>query len=175
MRLQKRLLGGMQKRAVKGRAARHAAHRKHLQLGPFPAEIRVRLIPVHLRLNAPGIALRDKRLVCHQTQRDFPVVSVLTNRPFADLAFRHLSLNPFPDAMCRVPLLPWRLLVRFQNLVHERYCRRQFPPRPLHFLSPRRYRAPNRLSYHSPVHPQFLRDSGDRSDPELVLPSDLLK
>src|SRR5437870_2489352 len=32
MRLQKCLLGGMQKRAVEGPAARHAPHRKHLQL-----------------------------------------------------------------------------------------------------------------------------------------------
>ena len=77
--------------------------------------------------------------------------------------------------MCRVPLLARRLLVRLQDLIHERYCRRQFPPRPLQFFSPRRQRARNRLPHHSPVHFQFLRDSGDRSDAELVLPSDLFK
>ena len=49
MRFQKRLLRGMQISPVKRRAAGHPAHREHLQLGPFPAEIGLGLIPIDLR------------------------------------------------------------------------------------------------------------------------------
>ena len=54
-------------------------------------------------------------------------------------------------------------------------CGVHLPVRPLDFLTRRRRRAGNRLAHHAPMYFQFLRDSGDGSDPELVLSADLLE
>ena len=45
---EERLLGRAMIRAMEGRAARHAAHRKHLQLDLLAAQLRPRLIPIDL-------------------------------------------------------------------------------------------------------------------------------
>lgn len=72
VRFQERLLSGMVKRAVKSRAAVHAAHRKHLHLLFDRAQDRHRLEPIHLRLHAQVIALRHEDLPALQPEFPFP-------------------------------------------------------------------------------------------------------
>jgi hypothetical protein len=84
------------------------------------------------------------------------------------------SVNPLPDPMGCVSLLPWCLLIGLQNLIYERDCRRQFPPRSLHFL-PRHWQAANRLTHHTPMDVQLLGDAGYGCDAKLVFSADLLE
>jgi len=62
VRLQKSRLRGARISPMKSRPAGHAAQRKHLQLLPLAAQVRVSFIPVGLSFPAPGVALRHKSL-----------------------------------------------------------------------------------------------------------------
>ena len=97
MRFEESLLGGVEKSAVEGRAAGHAAHRKHLQFGPLAREIRIGFLPIHLRFHAPRVALRNESIVNHQAHRNLPVVNILPNGSFADSAVRDLPPDALPD------------------------------------------------------------------------------
>src|ERR1700691_3458005 len=102
-------------------------------------------------------------------------MDVAPNRAFPDLALRHLALDPLPNSVRRVALLPRRFLVVLQNLIDECYRHSQFPAGPLHLLSWRWQGTANRLSYHAPMYVQLLGDSGNRTDAKLVLSADLLE
>ena len=132
--LQKRLLRRMQIGTVERRPTCHAAHGKALQLGPLPGQIGVGIVPINLRLHTPFVALRNERFLNGQAKGELALLDISADRSFTKLNLRHLTLDPFPDPMGCVSLLPRRLLVRLQNLIYERDCRRQFPARPLHFL-----------------------------------------
>jgi hypothetical protein len=77
--------------------------------------------------------------------------------------------------MCGVPLLPWRLLVRFQNRIdegHRRFQLRSLSHRSLSFYW---NRTKHRLTHHPPMNPQLLGDPSNRSTAMLILTSDLLE
>jgi hypothetical protein len=116
-RREKRLLRRVQVGAVERGSTRHAAHRKHLQLDSFAAEISVGFVPIHLRFGTPGIALRNAGFASHQSQCDLPVVHVLAHGPLRNLARGQLIPDPCPDAVRRVPLLARRFSVGFQNRI----------------------------------------------------------
>jgi hypothetical protein len=173
--LQKRLLRRMQKGTVERRPAGHTAHGKALQLGPFPGQVGVGIVPVHLCLHTPVVTLRNERLLNGQAQSELALMNVSPDRSFTEVHLRHLPSNPFPDPMGCMSLLPWRLLVHLQNLIYERDGRRQLPARSLHFL-PRHWQgAANRLTHHTPMYVQLLGDSGNSPDPKLVFSADLLE
>ncbi len=67
VRFQECLLRRVQIRAVKRRSARHAAHRKDLQLDPLAGQIGIGFVPVNLRFHAPGVALWHASLAHHQS------------------------------------------------------------------------------------------------------------
>src|SRR5277367_4262591 len=95
-------------------------------------------------------------------------MNVSSDRSFTELHLRHLTLNPLPDPMGCVSLLPWRLLIPLQNLIYERDGRCQLPARSLHFL-PRHWQgAANRLTHHTPMYVQLLGDSRNGPDAKLV-------
>src|SRR5664280_2886429 len=173
--LQKRLLRRMEKGTVERGAAGHAAHGKALQLGPLSRQVGVGIVPVHLRLHTPVVTLGNERLLNRQAQSDLALMDITANRPFAELNLRHLMLDPLPDPMGCVSLLPRRLLIRLQNLIYVRDCRRQFPARPLHLLPRYGQGAANRLPHHTPMDVQLLGDSGNRPDAKFVLSADLLE
>src|ERR1019366_4298288 len=118
--LQKRLLRRMEKGTVERRAACHTAHRKALQLGPFSRQVCVGIVPVHLCLHTPVVTLGNERFLNHQAQSELTLMDVTANRSFTELNLRHLTLDPLPDPMGCVSLLPRCLLVRLQNLIYER-------------------------------------------------------
>src|ERR1700682_2714244 len=116
---QKGLLTSMWEGAMETPATGHAPHAKHVGLLPFFADVRIRFIPVHLRFLPPAVRLRNEHLLTDQSQFYLSLAHVVTNRRLADLHPRHLCLNPAPDSTCGVPLLSWRLPVRFQNRFHK--------------------------------------------------------
>ena len=87
---------------------------------------------------------------------------------------RKFFANPRPDPMCRVPLLPRRVPVRFQDRIDKCHHRFQFRSFSLRSFAFYRLRASHRLAHHPPVNPHLLGDSSDRSTTMLVLTSDLL-
>src|SRR5450631_1236184 len=157
--LQKSLLRRMQEGTMECRAAGHAAHREALQLGALPGQIGVGIVPIHLCLHTPVVTLGNERFLNGQTQGEFALLNVTADRSLTELNLRHLTLDPLPDPMGCVSLLPRCLLVRRQNLIYERDCRRQFPARPLHFLPRRGQGAANRLPHHTPMDVQLLGDA----------------
>src|SRR5580698_1106415 len=175
VRLQKCLLRGVNKSAVKSRAAGHTPHRKDLQFRSFAGQICESLVPIHLRLAAPVVTLRNEGLMNRNAEGDLPQMDILPNRSLTDSALRHLGPDPLPDPMCSVALLSRRLLVRLQNLIHKRDRRTHLPAWPLHFLARRGQCTANRLSHHSSMHAQLLCDPGNRANAELVFPADLLE
>src|SRR4051812_2764086 len=82
------LLSRMQKRTMKCCPARHAAHRKHLQLGSLTRQIGISLVPIYLCFDTPRITLRHKRLVNDQAQFNLPLLHVQPHRAFAHLVLR---------------------------------------------------------------------------------------
>ena len=79
MRFQKSLLRGVQISIMEGRSARHAAHRKDLQLDPFSGQIGIRLVPIDLCFHAPGIALWNTSLTFQEAQHNLAIVHILAN------------------------------------------------------------------------------------------------
>jgi hypothetical protein len=77
--------------------------------------------------------------------------------------------------MCGVPLLPWRLEIRFQKRIDE--GRRWFQLRSLSHRCLSFYwnRTEHRLTHHAPMNPQLLGDPSNRSTAMLILTSDLLE
>jgi len=74
-----------------------------------------------------------------------------------------------------MPLLPWRLAVRFQKRInkgHRRLQPRSFSHR---CLSLDRNRTEHCLTHHAPMNPQLLGDPSNRSTAMLILTSDLLE
>src|SRR3974390_735935 len=119
MRFQKRLLTGVRESAMERSSTGHAAHAKYIGKLPLSANICVSFIPVHLRFSTPNVGLWNERLAVNHRQRKFSFSNVASYRGLGHLHFRHLLSDPAPDPMCGVPLLPWRLLVRFQYSVDE--------------------------------------------------------
>src|SRR6202041_3481910 len=116
---QKGLLASMREGAMESSATGHAPHAKHVGLLPFFADVRIRFIPVHLCFSTPTVGLRNEHLLTDESQFHLSLAHVVTNRGLADLRPRHLCSNPAPDSTCGVPLLSWRLPVRFQNRFHK--------------------------------------------------------
>jgi hypothetical protein len=74
-----------------------------------------------------------------------------------------------------VPLLPWGLLVRFQNRIDEGH--RRFQLRSLSYRCLALYwnSTEHRLTYHPPMNPQLLGDPSNRSSTMLIFASNLLE
>jgi len=100
VRLQKRLLSGVQIGPMKCRAAGHRAHCEHLHFGAFASKIGLGLIPIDLSLLAPAVALRHKRLPRDQAQLKFSVSDVIAHGGLCDRRFREFIQNP---PKCAVP------------------------------------------------------------------------
>jgi hypothetical protein len=175
VRFQERLLGRVAVGPVERAPTRHAPHAEHLELHPFVAEIRHRLVPVDLGFAAPRVALRHERLPPCQAQRRLPLLDVPSHRRLGDLVPRSLLPEPHVDPMRRVPLFPRRLPVRLQDRVDEVDHRLDPGPRALPWHLHGRHRVVQRLAHQPTMHPQLPRDPLDRSDPELIFPSDLLE
>jgi hypothetical protein len=77
--------------------------------------------------------------------------------------------------MGRMPLLPWRLLVRFQKRIDEGHRRFQLWSLSHRCLPFYRNRIEHRLTHHTPMNPQLLGDPSNRSTAMLILTSDLLE
>ncbi len=173
VRFQECLLRRVPVGAVERSPARHRAHRKHLQLGPLVPKIRPRLIPVHLRLLAPGVALRHKRLAQHQAHLPLALAHVVAHRRLSDRSARELPQDPTVDAPRRVPLLARRTPVLVQHRINERHDAVQLRLDPLR-VNVRR-RPGDRLPHHPAMHPELGRNPRDRPDPKLMLPTELLE
>src|ERR1700720_4549088 len=169
------LLARMGERAMESSATGHAPHAEHVGFLPFFADVRIRFIPVHLRFLTPAVRLRNKHFLTDQSEFYLSLAHVATNRGLADLHPRHLGAHPAPDSMCGVPLLAWRLAVRFQNRFHKSLRRFQFRSLAHRRLSLRRNSTEHRLTHDAPVNPQLLGDSSDRSPTMLELASYLLE
>jgi hypothetical protein len=71
--------------------------------------------------------MRNAGLAHQEPQRDLPVVDVLANRSFGNLAPGQFLLHPRPDAVRRMSLLARRFPVAFQNRIDKLDCRVQLP------------------------------------------------
>src|SRR5580704_5874608 len=65
--------------------------------------------------------------------------------------------------MCRMPLLPWRLVVHFQKRIDEGHRRFQLWSLSHRCLSFYRNRTEHRLTHHAPMNPQLLGDPSNSS------------
>src|SRR5713101_4013683 len=160
---------------MEGSSAGHTAHAKQISFLPLSADLCVGFIPVHLCFCAPRIRLRNEGLSTGQPYLHLPFADVATNRGLRHFHFRHLHADPAPDAMCRMPLLSWRLAVRFQNRIDEVHRRLQLRSLSHRRLSLDRNRTEHRLTHHAPMNPQLLGDPSNRSTAMLILTSDLLE
>ena len=86
-----------------------------------------------------------------------------------------LRLQPAPDAMRCVPLLPRRLPVGFQHLLDPRHNRPQLGLVPFRDFARRRNRIADRFPHHPPVHTELPRHPFDRPYAVLILPAHLLE
>src|ERR1022692_138904 len=172
---QKRLLAGVREGAMESSSTGHAAHAKYVGLLSLSADIRVSFIPVHLRFATPYVGLRNERLAVDQRQLDLPFANVASNRRLGHFHLRHLRSDPAPDPMRGVPLLPWCLLVRFQNRIDEGHRRFQLRSLSYRCLALYRNGTEHRLTYHPPMNPQLLGDPSNRSSTMLILASNLLE
>ena len=176
MRLQKRLLAGMRIRPVKGPAARHASHAEQVRFLCLAAiDLDPGLVPVHLAFLPPPITLRNEDVGLSQAQFLLAQPHVTPHRRFPNVDFGVLRLQPAPDPMRGVPLLPWRLPVRFQHLLDKRRNRRQLGLVPLRNLPRRRKRISDCVPHHPPMNTELPRHSFDRPHAVLILSSHLLK
>ena len=150
---QKGLLAGMREGAMESSATGHASHAKHVGLLPFFADVRIRFIPVHLRFLTPAVRLRNEHFLTDKSQFDLSLAHVVTNRGLPDLHPRHLGSKPAPDSMGGVPLLSWRLAIRFQNRFHKSLRWFQFRPFAHRYLSLRWNGTEHCLTHYAPVNP----------------------
>ena len=90
MPLQECLLRGPKKRAMKGSCAGHAPHAENLQGLSLASQIRLRFVPVHLRLNPKGIGLRNESFSRQQTELFLLVLNIAPHRGLGNLAARQL-------------------------------------------------------------------------------------
>ena len=175
VRFQKGLLAGMWKGAMERSATGHAPHAKYIGLLSLLADVHIGFIPVHLSFLTPPIGLWNAGFLADESQLRLSLAHVATNRGLACLYFRHLCSNPAPDPMRGVPLLPRRLLVRGYNRLDEGNGWRELGLRSNGFLAFWGDGVGQCLPYHSPVDPQLLSHTLDRSSTMLVLASDLFK
>jgi hypothetical protein len=77
--------------------------------------------------------------------------------------------------MCRVPLLPWRLVVGFQNRIDAGNRRLQLRSFSHRYLSLDRNGTEHSLTHHAPMNPQLLGDPSNRSTAMLILTSNLFE
>src|ERR1700733_1299476 len=162
-------------RAVEGRAARHAAHRKHLQQHLLAAQFRPRLVPINLGFLSELIALRHTGRTQRPSQLRFSLAHVLPHRNFGDFVLWPLSQDPLPDTMRRVTLLTWRSAIGFEDGLDEWNQRFYHRSPSLTRLALGRFSAGQRLPYHPPMHSKLGRDSLDASDSQFVFPADPLE
>ena len=101
VRLQKRLLCGVQVGPVECRAAGHRAHGENLHLGPLVAEIDPGFIPVDLSLLSPTVALRHERLAPQQSHLTFALADVVAHRRLSDRGVREFPSGSGDE--CAVP------------------------------------------------------------------------
>jgi hypothetical protein len=176
VRLQKGLLRRPQVRPVERGATGHAPEREHLQRQLLAVHLRHCLIPVDLRLLAPGVLLRDAQLwASAQSQAPLCLAHVAAHRRLRN-GMRGLFLShPHPDAVRRMPLLAGRPPICFQDVVDERRDRRRPRPQARPGRVRLRYRTVECLPHEPPMHPKLAGDAGHRADAKLVLPPDLFE
>jgi hypothetical protein len=82
-----------------------------LQLSPLSSQIGVGIVPIQLGLHAPFVTLRPEGFCHGQTQRLLAFMDIATKSAFPDFALRQLVLDPLPNPIRGVALLPRRFLV----------------------------------------------------------------
>jgi hypothetical protein len=105
MRLQKGLLAGVWVGPVKGRAPGHAPHAEQVDLLPFAIHLGPRLVPIHLALLSPPIALRKEYLGPRQTHFLSAHSHLTPHRRLRNVDLGMLAFQPTPDPMRRVRCL----------------------------------------------------------------------
>ena len=174
MCFQKCLLRGVIVSHMKRSATRHRAHREVVNRLALAPDLGYCFVPIHLRLAAPVVDLRHERLSPRESELLLTLPHIVPHRRFR-YSLRALLLNPFPDAMRRVPLFARSHLICAQYLVNELHHRPQPGPVPHRPFALRRNRTGQCLSHHPPMHPQLLRDCTNRTGPMRVLPPDLFE
>ncbi len=162
-------------RAMEGRAARHAAQRKHLQLDRLAGQLGPRLVPIDLASLPRRIALRHTGGARRPAQLPFAFAHVLPHRHLRHLVLRQLAPDPLEDPVRGVTLLARRIAIGLQDSVDERLQRSNYRPFSLALLALRRLSIRQRLTHHPPMHPELGGNSLNRPNPELVFPPDLLE
>ena len=138
---QESLLCGVIVGHVKRSAARHGAHREVVNRLSLAPDLSHGFIPIHLRLAAPVVDLGHERFPRDETQLLLALLHVAAHGRFCHRRLGPFLAYPFPDAVCRVPLLARRLLIQVQNLVDELPHRTESWPSPYRRLALRRNRA----------------------------------
>jgi len=122
-----------------------------------------------------AVDLRDECLAQHQSHLTLALPDVVANSRFRDGDVRKLRQDSAIDAPCRMPLLAGRPPVRLQHRVDEGRNRIQLRLGAGWIPVRRRDRSGKRLPHHAPVHTELRRNSGDRPNAKLMLPTELLE
>src|ERR1700712_2411706 len=175
MCLQECLLGGVQVGSMECRATGHRAHGKYLDLGPLVAEIDPGFIPVDLRLLSPTVTLRHERLAPQKAHLVFTLADVVAHRRLSNGRVGELRQDAAINATRRVALLARGAAVLVEHLVDEGLKRAQLRLAPFRVVVRRGQRTGNRTANNTPMDTEFCRYTGDRADPKLMLPTELLE
>ena len=79
------------------------------------------------------------------------------------------------DAPGRVALLAWCADVLVKHLVDKGLDRAQLWLGPFRIMLRRRQSTRDRPAHNAPMNPELCRHTGDRADPKLMLPTELLE
>ena len=174
MCFQKCLLRGVIVSHMKRSATRHRAHREVVNRLALAPDLGHSFVPIHLRLAAPFVHLRHKRLSRHKSELLLPLPHITAHGRFRHCV-RALLLDPLPDAMRGVPLFARSQLICTQNLVNELHHRTQPGLVSHRQFAFRGDRTGQRLSHHPPMHAQLLRDRANRTSSMRMFPPDLFE
>ena len=127
---------------------------------------------VHRRVVRRAIA---SALPPQQPQLEFTVTYMVAHRRFRDRHAGKLRQDPMVNPPRRVPLLARCTLIRLQNAVDKPNHGVQLRLQPRRIAMHCRQRRRERLANCPPMNPKLRRNTGDRADPKLMLPTELLE
>ena len=133
----------------------------------------LRFEPVHLRLFAQLVRLRNEYLPRSQSQFFLSSAHVPSHRRLRYFGAAQLRFYPFVDPVCGVPLLSWPFPVLLEDSINECFDWPKLWFLSLGALSFSRHRVLQRCPHEPPVHSEFLCYPSDRPNSVLVFPSDL--
>jgi hypothetical protein len=175
MRFEKCLLSCMTIGAMKRRTAGHRTHHEYLHFRTLSVKIDVDFVPIHLRFLTHAVALRDKRLSRGQPHLPLTFAHVVADRGSSHRSVRKFAQNsPINPPRC-VPLLARCPPVSLQNRADERHDRRQLWLGTQPIVVWWWHRTGQRLADQSAMNTEFCRNPGNRADPKLMLPTELLE